>query len=75
MRGIQRRQRRVFIPGSLRLQFLLRGLLPGLLDRKLQPIAIDVDQLTEQKVAVRGAAAGGWSAAVLKSRESRSGED
>jgi NAD(P)-dependent dehydrogenase (short-subunit alcohol dehydrogenase family) len=73
--GIQRRQRQVFIPGSLRLQYLLRGFLPGLLDRKLQPIAIDVDQLTAQKVAVRGAAAGGWSAAVLKSLQSGPGED
>jgi NAD(P)-dependent dehydrogenase (short-subunit alcohol dehydrogenase family) len=70
LRGIQRRQHRVFIPGSLHLQYLLRGVLPAMLDRALRPIAIDVDQLTEQKVGARGAAAGGWSAAVLKSQES-----
>ncbi|MFF5145826.1 SDR family NAD(P)-dependent oxidoreductase [Streptomyces sp. NPDC013157] len=75
VRGIQRRQRRVFIPGSLRLQYLLRGFLSALLDRKLQPIAVEVDQLTEQKVAGRGAVAGGWSEAVLRSQKSQPGGD
>ena len=71
VRGIQRRQRRVFVPGSLRFQHWSRGVVPGLLDRMMRPIAVDVDQLTERKVARRGATAGGWTAAALKSRESR----
>jgi NAD(P)-dependent dehydrogenase (short-subunit alcohol dehydrogenase family) len=66
---IQRRDDRVFIPGSLHLQYLLRAVLPAMLKRALRPIASDVDQLTEQKVAARGAVAAGWSAAVLKSTE------
>jgi hypothetical protein len=75
VRGIRRRQRRVFVPGSLRVQYLLRGFLPTLLDRALRPIAVEVDQLTEEKVAARGAAAGAWSAANVKSPDPGPGND
>jgi NAD(P)-dependent dehydrogenase (short-subunit alcohol dehydrogenase family) len=68
VRGIEHRQRRVFIPRSLGVQYRLRGLLSGLLDRKLAPIATGVDKITAQKVATRGAVAGGWTAAALKSQ-------
>jgi hypothetical protein len=38
-----------------------------------EPIAVEVDRLTERKVAERGAIAGGWSRPVLNTRESRPG--
>jgi NAD(P)-dependent dehydrogenase (short-subunit alcohol dehydrogenase family) len=68
VRGIERRQRRVFVPRSLGVQYRLRGLLSGLLDRKLAPIATEVDDITARKVATRGAVAGGWTAGALKSQ-------
>jgi NAD(P)-dependent dehydrogenase (short-subunit alcohol dehydrogenase family) len=52
--GIRERATRVFVPSSLRWQFLLRGLLPPVLDMSFRRIAREVDRLTEAKVGERG---------------------
>ncbi|MFJ1257837.1 SDR family NAD(P)-dependent oxidoreductase [Cupriavidus sp. CuC1] len=71
VRGIQSRKRRVFVPGSLRVQHILRGALSRLLEREFRRIAIEVDQLTEKKVNERGRFAAGLSESVLAARESQ----
>jgi len=60
VRGVRRRQRRIFVPNYLGIHYRLRGCLSGLLDRQLTPIAVEVDQLTEQKVAEYGPIAAAW---------------
>jgi NAD(P)-dependent dehydrogenase (short-subunit alcohol dehydrogenase family) len=59
--GIRRRATRVFVPSSLRWQYLLRGLLPPVLDITFRRIAREIDQLTEAKVAERGSFAAGFN--------------
>jgi NAD(P)-dependent dehydrogenase (short-subunit alcohol dehydrogenase family) len=62
--GIRRRRKRIFVPGGLRIQFVLRGALSAALDPKLRQIAAEVDRLTSDKVAARGAIDGAWTSAV-----------
>jgi len=62
--GIRKRRKRIFIPGGLRVQFLLRGALSAVLEPKLRQIAAEVDLLTRDKVAARGAIDGAWTSAV-----------
>jgi NAD(P)-dependent dehydrogenase (short-subunit alcohol dehydrogenase family) len=52
--GIRRRATRVFVPSSLRWQYVLRGVLPPVLDISFRRIAREVDHLTEAKVRERG---------------------
>lgn len=54
-RGVRRRSRRVFVPGSLRLYYHLRGVVRPLLDVLFRRVAPEVDRLTATKVAERGA--------------------
>ena len=52
--GIRRSATRVFVPASLRWQYLLRGLLPPLLDISFRRLAREIDHLTAAKVRERG---------------------
>ncbi|WP_203337530.1 SDR family NAD(P)-dependent oxidoreductase [Nocardioides limicola] len=53
-RGVRRRSARVFVPGSLRLQYLLHAVARPLLDILFRRVAPEVDRLTAVKVAERG---------------------
>ena len=68
--GISRRATRIFVPSSLRWQYLLRGMLGPLLDRSFKKIAPDVDALTEAKVHDRGQFAGGFYSRQVRQFES-----
>jgi NAD(P)-dependent dehydrogenase (short-subunit alcohol dehydrogenase family) len=59
--GIRRRSRRVFVPPSLRAQYVLRRVAGRFVDREFRRIAVEVDRLTAQKVAARGGFAAGFS--------------
>ncbi|MFC8672145.1 SDR family NAD(P)-dependent oxidoreductase [Streptomyces griseorubiginosus] len=53
-RGVERRAARVFVPGSLRTQYVLRGVIRSLMDRPSRRIAPEPDALTAAKVRERG---------------------
>lgn len=72
VRGINRRKRCVFVPASLRLQYILRGAISRLIDFEFRRIAIEVDRLTEKKVTERGRFAAGLSESELTTRKGRS---
>jgi short-subunit dehydrogenase len=60
VRGVRRRSRRVVAPGFVGALYRLRGLLPPkLIDREALKSAPDVDRLTAEMVAQRGAFAAG----------------
>ena len=71
VRGIHHRTARIFVPPSLRIQHLLRGLLGPVLDREFRRIAAEVDHLTEEKVNAHGDFAAGLSEPALKAHEDR----
>jgi NAD(P)-dependent dehydrogenase (short-subunit alcohol dehydrogenase family) len=68
-RAVHRRSRRVFVPSSVRAQYVLRGVIGSLVDRQFRRIAPEVDRLTAQKVAERGAFEAGFTRAVLAGRD------
>ncbi|MFE3054121.1 SDR family NAD(P)-dependent oxidoreductase [Nocardia sp. NPDC059239] len=70
-RGVNGRARRVFVPRSLRIQHVLRGVLWSLIDRPFRRIAVEVDALTEAKVRERGAFAAGFSRGALVAQQRR----
>ncbi|MFE7654733.1 SDR family NAD(P)-dependent oxidoreductase [Streptomyces bottropensis] len=53
-RGVARRSARIFVPGSMRAQYVLRGVIRPLMDRVLRRMAAELDSLTEAKVRERG---------------------
>ncbi|MEU6261149.1 SDR family NAD(P)-dependent oxidoreductase [Streptomyces sp. NPDC047043] len=53
-RGVDRRAARIFVPGSLRTQYVLRGVIRSLMDRPLRRMAPELDALTAAKVRERG---------------------
>ena len=55
VRGVQRRSRRVVAPGFVGALYRLRGLIPELIDREALKSAPDVDRMTAEMVAERGA--------------------
>jgi NAD(P)-dependent dehydrogenase (short-subunit alcohol dehydrogenase family) len=55
VRGVQRRSRRVVAPGFVDALFRLRGLVPELIDREARKSAPEVDRMTAEMVAERGA--------------------
>ena len=55
VRGVQRRSRRVVAPGFVGALYRLRGLVPELIDREALKSAPDVDRMTAEMVAERGA--------------------
>jgi len=59
VRGVRRRSRRVVAPGFVGALYRLRGLVPELIDREALKSAPDVDRLTAEMVAQRGAFAAG----------------
>jgi NAD(P)-dependent dehydrogenase (short-subunit alcohol dehydrogenase family) len=59
VRGVQKRSRRVVAPGFVGLLYRVRGLVPELIDREASKSAADVDRLTAEMVAERGAFAAG----------------
>jgi NAD(P)-dependent dehydrogenase (short-subunit alcohol dehydrogenase family) len=61
-RGVEQRARQVFVPRSLKYQYLLRGVLNRLADREFRPIAPHIDRLTEEKAAARGSFGAAFSA-------------
>jgi hypothetical protein len=67
-RAVHRRSRRAFVPRSVRLQYLLRGVIGNLVDRQFKRIAPEVDRLTAQKVAERGGFEAGFTKVVLAAR-------
>jgi NAD(P)-dependent dehydrogenase (short-subunit alcohol dehydrogenase family) len=67
-RAVHRRSRRAFVPRSVRLQYLLRGVMGNLIDRQFKRIAPEVDRLTAQKVADRGGFEAGFTKVVLAAR-------
>jgi hypothetical protein len=69
-RAVHRRSRRAFVPRSVRLQYLMRGVIGNLVDRQFKRIAPDVDRLTAQKVAERGGFEAGFTKVVLAARAS-----
>ena len=73
-RGIQRRARQVFVPGSLKYQHLLRGIIKPVIDREFRRIAPEVDRLSEQKVRERGSFAAAFNRGTLAAREHRAAD-
>ena len=73
-RGIERRARQVFVPGSLRYQHLLRGVIKPLIDRDFRRIAAEVDRLSEKKVRERGSFAAAFNRVTLAAREDRAAD-
>ncbi len=73
-RGIQRRARQVFVPGSLKYQHLLRGVIKPLIDRDFRRIAAQVDRLSEQKVRERGSFTAAFNRGTLAAREHRAAD-
>jgi hypothetical protein len=55
VRGVQRRSRRVVAPRFVAALFRLRGLLPELIDREAVRSGPELDRLTAEMVAERGA--------------------
>jgi NAD(P)-dependent dehydrogenase (short-subunit alcohol dehydrogenase family) len=55
VRGVERRSRRVFAPGWVAALSRLRGLVPELTDREGARMAPDIDRVTAELVAQRGA--------------------
>jgi NAD(P)-dependent dehydrogenase (short-subunit alcohol dehydrogenase family) len=55
VRGVQRRSRRVVAPGFVGALYRLRGLVPELIDHEALKSAPDVDRMTAEMVAERGA--------------------
>jgi NAD(P)-dependent dehydrogenase (short-subunit alcohol dehydrogenase family) len=55
VRGVQRRSRRVVAPGFVGALYRLRGLVPELIDREALKSAPEVDRMTAEIVAQRGA--------------------
>jgi NAD(P)-dependent dehydrogenase (short-subunit alcohol dehydrogenase family) len=55
VRGVERRARRVGAPGFVGALYRLRGLVPEILDREARKSAPEVDRLTAEMVAERGA--------------------
>ena len=74
VRGIQRRARQVFVPGSLKYQHLLRGVIKPVIDREFRRIAPEVDRLSEQKVRERGSFAAAFNRRTLAAREDRAAD-
>lgn len=74
VRGIQSRARQVFVPGSLRYQHLLRGVIKPVIDREFRRIAPEVDRLSEQKVRERGSFAAAFNRGTLAAREHRAAD-
>lgn len=72
--GIERRARQVFVPGSLRYQHLLRGVIKPVIDREFRRIAPEVDRLSEQKVRERGSFAAAFNCGTLAARERRAAD-
>jgi NAD(P)-dependent dehydrogenase (short-subunit alcohol dehydrogenase family) len=59
VRGVERRSRRIVAPGFVGALYRLRGLIPEIVDREAAKVAPDVDRLTAEMVAERGAFAAG----------------
>ncbi|WP_433634877.1 SDR family NAD(P)-dependent oxidoreductase [Nocardia sp. CA-120079] len=72
VRGIRRRARRIFVPRSLRIQHIIRGLLWSVIDRQFGRIAPEVDGLTEAKVLEKGSFAAAFSRGPLAAHQQRS---
>jgi len=49
--AVQRRSHQVFVPGSLKYQYRLRGFLGKVIDREFRRIAPQMDSLTKEKVS------------------------
>src|SRR5919198_3260951 len=58
-RGVERRSRRVVGPGFVGALYRLRGLVPEIADRQVSRMAPELDRLTAEMVAERGAFAAG----------------
>jgi NAD(P)-dependent dehydrogenase (short-subunit alcohol dehydrogenase family) len=69
VRAVHRRSRRAFVPSSVRVQYLLRGVIGNVVDRQFRRIAPEVDRLTAQKVAEKGPFEAGFTRAVLAGRD------
>ncbi|MFJ8111038.1 SDR family NAD(P)-dependent oxidoreductase [Streptomyces sp. NPDC096132] len=52
--GVERRAARIFVPGSLRVQHVLRGVIRSLMDRPFRRMAPELDALTAAKVREHG---------------------
>ena len=70
-RAVHRRSREVFVPSSLRVQHLFRGMVRGLADRQFRRMAAEVDRLTEAKVRDRGSYDAGFTRVVLAQESPR----
>jgi NAD(P)-dependent dehydrogenase (short-subunit alcohol dehydrogenase family) len=55
VRGVQQRARRIGAPGFVGALYRLRGLVPELLDREARKNALEIDRITAEMVAERGA--------------------
>jgi NAD(P)-dependent dehydrogenase (short-subunit alcohol dehydrogenase family) len=74
VRGIERRSRQVFVPGTLKYQHLLRGVIKPVVDREFRRIAPEVDRLTEEKVRERGSFAAAFNRGALAAHERRAAD-
>ncbi len=62
------------MPGSLKYQHLLRGVIKPVIDREFRRIAAEVDRLSEQKVRERGSFAAAFNRRTLAAREDRAAD-
>ena len=72
VRGIERRARQVFVPGSLRYQRLLRGVIKPVIDREFQQHG--GRPAVQQKVRERGSFPAAFNCGTLAARERRAAD-